>query len=160
MIYLMKQKLFSWGDDFAIQDETGRDCFFVDRKAFRLGNQFSFADSSGIPSAYISQEPLSWGPAYKISRNGQALASVRKELITFFKCSFSMEGESHLHAEGNFTDHDDLFTRDEHPVAQVSKQWFTLTDTYGVKIAPGQDDVLILACTVVIDRCCHPDSQR
>jgi uncharacterized protein YxjI len=28
----MKQKLFSWGDDFVIKDEAGQDRFFVDGK--------------------------------------------------------------------------------------------------------------------------------
>ncbi|HEX6544329.1 MAG TPA: hypothetical protein VF040_21410 [Ktedonobacterales bacterium] len=36
-------------------------------------------------------------------------------------------------------------------MAAVSKQWFSLTDSYGVEVAPGMDDVLILACAVVID---------
>jgi len=36
-------------------------------------------------------------------------------------------------------------------VATVSKQWFTFTDTYGVDVAAGEDDVLILASSVVID---------
>ena len=35
--------------------------------------------------------------------------------------------------------------------AEVSKKWFRVADTYGVDIAPGADDILILACTVVID---------
>lgn len=162
MIYVMKQRLFSWGDDFVIKDETGQDRFFVDGKAFSLGNQLLFQDPSGTELAYISQRLLSWGPTYEISRNGQTLATVHKQRFTFFKCSFSIEGEgaNHLDAEGDFTDHDYVFTGDEQPVAQVSKRWFALSDTYGVQIAPGQDDVLILACTVVIDMCCHPDSER
>jgi uncharacterized protein YxjI len=162
MIYVMKQKLFSWGDDFVIKDESGQDRFFVDGKAFSLGDQLSFQDSSGAQLAYISQRLLSWSPTYEISRNGQLLVTVQKELFTFFNCSFAIEGEgpNHLHAEGSFTDHDYVFTRDEQQVAQVSKQWFALSDTYGVQIAPDQDDVLILACTVVIDMCCHPDSQK
>ena len=115
MIYLMRQKLFSWGDDFVIKDETGQDRFFVDGKAFSLGNQLSFQDSSGTQLAYISQRLLSWGPTYEISRDGQTLATVHKELFTFFNCSFSIEGEgaNHLHAEGDFTDHDYVFTRNE-----------------------------------------------
>ena len=85
-----------------------------------------------------------------------------KRIASPFNCTFTIEGEgaNHLHAEGNFTDHDYVFTRDEQQVAEVSKQWLTLADTYGVQITPGQDDVLILACTVVIDMCCHPDGQR
>ena len=30
MRYLMKQKLFCWGDDFRIKNEAGQDVFFVD----------------------------------------------------------------------------------------------------------------------------------
>jgi len=36
MRYVMKQKLFCWGDDFTIKDDAGTDRFFVDAKAFSL----------------------------------------------------------------------------------------------------------------------------
>ena len=36
-------------------------------------------------------------------------------------------------------------------MAEVSKKWFRVADTYGVDVAPGNDDILILACTAVID---------
>lgn len=36
-------------------------------------------------------------------------------------------------------------------VAEVSKRWFRVPDTYGVEIAPGQHDVLLLAVTAGID---------
>jgi len=44
-------------------------------------------------------------------------------------------------------------------VATVSKQWFSWTDTYGVEVADGEDAVLLLASTVVIDMVCHGDQQ-
>jgi uncharacterized protein YxjI len=62
-------------------------------------------------------------------------------------------GPNDLEANGNFTDHQYTFTRGGAVVAQVSESWFSIADTYGVDIAGGQDDVLILACTVVIERC-------
>jgi len=40
-------------------------------------------------------------------------------------------------------------------VAEVSKKWFRLRDSYGVAIDPGQDDVLILAVAVCIDEMAH-----
>jgi uncharacterized protein YxjI len=91
MIYLMKQKLFSWGDDFTIKDDAGNDRFFVDGKAFSLGNQLSFQDMAGNELAYIRQKLLSWGPTYEISRGDQLLAVVHKELFTFFKCTFTVD---------------------------------------------------------------------
>ena len=45
-------------------------------------------------------------------------------------------------------------------VAEVSKRWFSFSDTYGVDIADGEDDVLLLASTVVIDMVCHADGKH
>ena len=36
-------------------------------------------------------------------------------------------------------------------MATVSMKWFRVRDTYGVEIAPGQDDALILAIAVCLD---------
>jgi uncharacterized protein YxjI len=39
-------------------------------------------------------------------------------------------------------------TRDGIPVANISKRWFRVRDTYGVAVTPGQNDALVLAVTV------------
>ena len=49
----------------------------------------------------------------------------------------------------------EVFTRHGTRVAEVSKRWFDLGDTYGIDVAEGEDDVLILAAAVVVDQCCH-----
>ena len=41
-------------------------------------------------------------------------------------------------------------------VAEVSKRWFRLADTYGVLIEPSQNDIVILAVTVAVDMMAHP----
>ena len=162
MRYVMKQKLFSWGDDFLIKDENGRDAFFVDGKAFSLGKQLSFQDMAGNELAFIKQKLFAWGPTYEIYREGQLYAIVQKELFTFFKCRFTVDvpGPDDLEAEGDFMDHEYTFTRRGQRVAEVSKQWFSWTDTYGVDIAEGEDDVLIIASTVVIDMACHDEHKK
>ncbi len=45
-----------------------------------------------------------------------------------------------------------FITRDGDKVAEVSKRWFRVRDTYGIEIAPDQEDALILAVTVCIDQ--------
>jgi uncharacterized protein YxjI len=159
MRYIMKQKLFSWGDDFIIKDESGGDVFFVDGKAFSFGNQLSFQDLTGNELVFIKQRLLSWGPTYEIYRGDQLNAVIKKELFTFFKCRFIVDvpGPDDLEAEGDFLDHEYEFSRDGNPVATVSKEWFSWSDTYGVDIAEDEDDILILASTVVIDMACHAD---
>jgi uncharacterized protein YxjI len=37
-------------------------------------------------------------------------------------------------------------------VAEVSKKWFRIADTYGVEVPPGQDPALMLAVTAVLDQ--------
>jgi uncharacterized protein YxjI len=157
MRYMMKQKLFAWGDDFYIKDESGQDRFYVDGKAFSFGKQLSFQDLAGNELCFIKQVVFSLGQNYEIYKGGQLWATVKKELFTLFHASFEIdEAEAaSLDAEGDFTDHQYTFTRGDKPVAEVSMEFFTLADTYGVEIVDGEEDLLILACTVVIDMACH-----
>ena len=157
MRYIMKQKLFCWVDDFCIKDEHEREVFFVDGKAFSFGDKLSFQNMAGNELAYISQRLLTWGPTYEIYRGERLAAVVEKKLFTFFHCQFTVDvpGPDDLAAEGDFLDHEYGFTRQGREVAAVSKRWFSWTDTYGVDIAEGEDDVLILASSVVIDMVCH-----
>ena len=46
--------------------------------------------------------------------------------------------------------------RDGGKIAEVSKKWFRVRDTYGVEIAPGENAVLVLAVTVAVDTMAHP----
>lgn len=162
MRYVIKQKLFCWGDDFYIKNAGGEDVFFVDGKAFTLGDKLSFQDLQHNELAFIRQKLLSWGPTYEIHRKGELAAVVKKHLFTLFRCKFTVDvpGPDDLEAQGSFLDMEYAFTRGGKTVAEVSKRWFSWTDTYGVDVHEGEDDVLILASTVVIDMVCHKDHKR
>jgi uncharacterized protein YxjI len=157
MKYLMRQKVFCLGNDFVIKDDNGHDKFLVDGRALSFGDKLSFQDMDGHELAYIQQKLLAWGPTYEIWYGDSLAAVVKKKLFTFLHCRFSVDvqGPDDLEAEGNFLDHEYRFTRGGYTVAEVSKQWFRFSDTYGVDLDPGEDDVLILASTIVIDLCCH-----
>jgi uncharacterized protein YxjI len=157
MRYVMRQKLLSWGDDFTIRDEEGRDAFFIDGKAFSLGHQLSVQDMDGRQLAHIRQRLLAWGPTYEIWVDGEVAALVRKELFTFFKCRFSVDvpGPDDLEATGDFLDHEYVLRRGDQSVAAVSKQWFTWADSYGIEVADEADVLLALCSAVVIDLACH-----
>ena len=153
MRYVLKQKLFSLGGAFYIKDDQGRDVFLVEGKVFSFGHQLSFRDMSGNELAFIRQKILSWGPTYEIYRADQLFAIVKKELFHFFKHVFTVDvpGPDDLVAEGDFLDLEFTFNRSDRTVAVVSRQWLSLADTYGVDIVDGEDDITILASTIVID---------
>lgn len=163
MRYVMKQKLFALTDRYVIRDEAGQERFWVDGQIFSIGHKLSFQDPAGRELAFIRQKLLSWGPTYEIYRGGNLAAVVKKELFTFFSCRFTIDvpGPDDLEAAGDFLDHEYAFRHvDGRDAARVSKQWFAWTDTYGVDIAGGEDDALILAATVVIDLVCHDRKNR
>ena len=162
MRYLMKQKLFCFGDDFRIKNDANNDVFFVDGKVFTIGQKLSFQDMHGKELAFIRQKLLSWGSAYEIYRDGNLAAVVKKHLFTFFRCAFTVDvpGPDDIEAQGSFLDMEYSFTRGGRQVAEVSKRWFSFGDTYGVDIADSEDQVLILASTVVIDMICHGDHEK
>ena len=162
MRYVMRQKLLSLGDDFHIRDAEGRDVYFVDGKALSFGDQLSFQDLHGNELAFIKQRVFAWGKTYEIFRAGTLAAVVKKELFALFHHRFSVDvpGPDDLEAEGNFLDHEYTFNRHGRIVATVSKQWFSWTDTYGVDVDDGEDQVLVLASAVVVDQACHSGDGR
>ena len=161
MRYVMREKFFAFGDDFHIRDEAGRDVYFVDGRAFSLGDKLSFQDMQGNELAFIKQRLLAWARTYEIHRGGALAAVVKKELFSFFHHRFAVDvpGPDDLEAEGDFLDHEYEFRRGDRVVATVSKRWFSWTDTYGIDVADGEDDVLLLASAVVVDLASHPDDK-
>jgi uncharacterized protein YxjI len=81
------------------------------------------------------------------------MAMVHKAMITPLRERYSVkvEGGPDLEIQGNLLDHEYRIGN----VATVSKKWFRVRDSYGVEVAPGQNDVLILAATVCIDQMAH-----
>jgi uncharacterized protein YxjI len=161
MRYAMRQKIFCLGDQFAIADADGRDRFLVKEKLISLGRQLVFTDLAGQELACIRQRLMCWCPTYEIYREGRLAAVVEKGVLPFFSCRFTIDvpGPNDLEANGDLPDWEYSFERAGRPVAQVSKQLLNWSDTYGIDIADGEDDVLILASAVVIDLVCH-DNRR
>lgn len=163
MKYLVRQKLFCFGDDFAIKDETGRAVYQVDGRAFTvLRQKLAFNDAQGQELAFIRERLISLTPSYEILRGGEVAAVVKKDLVNLLRVGFTVDvpGPDDLEASGSLLDHEYTFRRGSRVVAEVSKKWFSFTDTYGVDVAQGEEAVLILASTVVIDMVCHPDAQK
>lgn len=158
MRYLIREKLLSFGDDFQIKDAEGRDMYWVDGRAFTLlREKLVFKDMKGEELAFLREKLISLRKAYEIHRGGQHVATVRKDLFNLFRCRFTVDvpGPDDYEAQGSFLDHDYTITRRGRVVAEVSKKWLTIRDTYTVDIVDDEDDILILASAIVIDQICH-----
>ena len=162
MRYVMRQKLLSLADSFTIKNEQEQDVFLVKGKVFSFGDKLSFQDPAGNELVFIDQRLLNWSPTYELWKGGELLAVVKRELFSFIHHRFTVDvpGPNDLEAEGDFLDHEYTISRGDSVVATVSKRWFTLADTYGIEIAQGEDDVLVLATAVVVDMVCHDHNKR
>jgi uncharacterized protein YxjI len=151
--YQMREKLFAIGDDFWIETDGGDRAFKVDGKALRLRETFSLEDLSGQELFKIQEKKLRIRDTMTIERGGDTVATVKKALITPLRDRFAIElaAGDEMSAKGNIVDHEYEIERDGQKVAEVSRRWFRIRDTYGIEIAPGEDDALILAVTVCID---------
>jgi uncharacterized protein YxjI len=155
--YQMREKLFAIGDDYWIETEGGERVFKVNGKALRIRETFILETPSGDELFKIQEKKLSIRDKMQIERGGETVATIHKALITPLRDRFAIELESggEYSAKGNIVDHEYEIERDGHKVAEISKRWFRIRDTYGIEIAPGEDDALILAATVCIDEMTH-----
>jgi uncharacterized protein YxjI len=156
--YQMRQNLISFGDDFWIENQRGQRAFKVDGKALRVRQTLVFEDARGSPMCQIQERMLRVKDSMEIEDpNGRRVAMVKKALISPFRDRFSVQiaDGPDMEVQGNILDHEYRIEKDGHLVAEVSKKWFRLRDTYGVEVGPGENDAVILATTVAIDSMVH-----
>lgn len=132
-------------------------------KLLSIGDKLSFRNLAGEELALIKQRIISLVPRYRIFRDGKLRAEVNKKLLSVFRDKFKVDMKDDspdLEIVGNIFDHKYRFLRGDNEVAHVSKKWISLRDSYGIEIDEGEDDVLILACAVIVDMISHEPDAR
>ena len=153
----MKRDWISIGRDYTVKDEAGYVAFRVDGHVLCIGDKMTIEDGEGNALALVTQKLLAWGPTYEVWRGDDCVAVVKKSVFTLFRCEFTIDvpGPDDIVAEGDFFEHEYEFRRGGDLAAHVSKRYFSISDAYGIDVAPGIDPLLIVAGAVVIDLCCH-----
>lgn len=161
--YKMRQRLLALGEDFTIEDEHGNPVYNVDGKLLRIRETFVIEDLSGNEIATIREKKLALRNSMNILRGGETIATIRKAWFSPFRTTFEVEvyGLGDLAVEGDILDHEYTISHSGGVVAAISKQWFSFSDTYGIEVAPGEDNGLMLAIVVAIDEMAHdPDEAQ
>jgi uncharacterized protein YxjI len=150
----MREKLISIGQDSYIEDANGHKVFHIDGKVMRVRDTLFFKDMHGNKLAKIQERKLRIKDSMEIEGpDGERLALVKKALISPLRERWVAKiGDGpDLDVQGNIVDHEYKIKAGRQKVAEVSKRWFRVRDTYGVEIEPGQNDIVILAITVAVD---------
>lgn len=157
MRYRLQQRLFSFRDRYAIQNDLGEDVAYMLGEWLAISSRLTFMDVLGKELAYIKEVPFSMPGTFEIYRDGFLAAVMYRETIWNASARFTIDvpGTDDFTAEGDFSGHEYFIVRHGKAVAQISRQWFAMGDTYGVEMLADQDAVLILAASAVIDIALH-----
>lgn len=156
--YKIHQQLLSIGDDYWIENEDGQKVFKVDGKALRIRKTLILEDAGGKPLCKIQERMLRIKDTMEIEdAAGKRVALIQKALLTPFRDRWVVKIRSgpDMMVQGNILDHEYTIKEGLKRVAEISKKWFQFSDTYGVEVDAGQEDVLLLTVAIAIDMMVH-----
>ncbi|HEY7145473.1 MAG TPA: LURP-one-related family protein [Streptosporangiaceae bacterium] len=156
----MREKLFSIGGDFWITDQDHNKVLLVDGKALSMRERLELKDADGNIVATVRKKLMAMRETMQIDRDGDHAATVRKELFSPLRhrSVIDLADGGQLEASGDILAKEFEISDGSRALARISRAWFRLRDTYGVDVAPGEDDVLMLAVAVALDRI-HRDEE-
>ncbi|WP_371483051.1 LURP-one-related/scramblase family protein [Kitasatospora sp. NBC_00315] len=157
--YRMQQKMISIGNDYWIDNDAGDHLYKVNGKVLRARRTYKIEDREGHTVATVQGRPLRIKDSMAIEdADGHRVALVKKALVSPLRDRWLIKAADggELTVQGNVLDHEYTIERDGYKVAEVSKRWFRVRDTYGLDVGPTADHATVLAAAVAIDAMTHP----
>ena len=151
----MREKLISIGDDSWIEDANGNRAYKADGKAVRVRDTFILKDANGNEVAKIQEKEIAIRDKMTIEMPGGNATIMKRAIGIRDRFKIDLDNGPDLTAMGNFVDHEYTIEQDANKVAEISKKWFRVRDTYGVEVEQGANIPLMLAITVAIDSMVH-----
>jgi uncharacterized protein YxjI len=152
-MYVIRERLFRLGEDSDITDQAGQPVLHVDGKVLSLHHRVILQDPAGREAGRVHRKLAALHPTYEISLGGNDVAEVRRHLFTPFgeRFTIGVRGGGDMDIDGDLLSHEFTIQRDGQTVATISRRWLTMTASYMVDVAPGEDDLLILASVLALD---------
>ena len=145
----IKEKVFSWADQFTVKDAYGNDKYTVKGELFSWGKKLHVYDRTGREVAFVKQELWSFLPKFSVFCHGTQVAQIRKE-FTFLFHRYRIDGLG-WEVDGSFFAHEYEITRNGQRIVTISKEWMTWGDSYELDIANPADEIVALAVVLTID---------
>ena len=145
----IKEKVFTWGDQFTVKDERGNDKYVVEGEVFSWGKKLHVYDMIGREVAAIRQEVWSFLPRYYVFCGDRQVAEIKKE-FTFFFPKYRIDGLG-WEINGSFMAHEYEITQSGRTIVSISKEWMTWGDSYELNITNPSDEIVALAVVLTID---------
>lgn len=145
----IKQRVFSWNDRFTIKDADGVDRYFVEGELFSWGHKLHVYDAQNREVAFVKQQVFTFMPKFEVYVGGALAVEVIKK-ISFFRPQYFLNGTD-WQVDGDFWSHSYVITSGSYNIANISKVWFSWGDSYELDIAPGVNEIMVVATVLAID---------
>ena len=145
----IKEKVFTFGDQFSVMDAAGQEKYFVQGEVFSWGKKLHVYDRAGRELAFIKQELFNFLPNYEVRIGGQFAARVQG-IFTLFSSKYYIAGPG-WDVTGHFMEHDYIITKGNSTIVTIEKEWMTWGDSYVLDIYHPEDELLALAVVLTID---------
>lgn len=151
MRFLVRDRLLGFGDDYWIEDEHGDKVFLVDGKAMRLRDTFELKDARGRVLIDIHQKMFALRDTMVIGRDGEALATIRRKRLSLLRNHYrvALVDGTELDVSGKILDREFGIDYDGELLAQISRRWLRVRETYGVDIVRDDADTALLIAVAV-----------
>ena len=152
MKLFIQEHVFTWRERFTVQDEAGRDRYYVEGELFSWGKKLHVCTPDGREVAYIEQQLFTFRPRYAVYANGILLGEVVRE-FSFFRPRYTVEGVdgTDWDVEGEFWAHNYVVYRNGSPIVSIAKEWLTWGDYYALDVRDPADEITALALVLAID---------
>jgi len=161
--FRVHQKYFSFTGAMEVTDaDLGTKVFKVKPKLLSLLDEVKITDMNDNMFLRIEQQFSLLSPTFRIrNRHGQDIAECHKK-ISFTQDKFKVRSllGPDLDITGNWWNHEFTIKSNGSLVAEVSRAWYSWTDSYALRVQAGVDCALCLAVCVIIDRILHDREER
>jgi len=156
MRFRVRERLFAIGDDYWIEDADGHKVFLVDGKAMRVRDTFELKDTRGRVLIEIRQKLLSLRDTMLIERDGEQLAKIKRKRLSLLRNHYrvTLVDGTELDVSGKILDREFAIEYDGELLAQISRRWLNVRDSYGIDIVREDADMALLiavsVCVIVL----------
>ncbi|MFF3908266.1 LURP-one-related/scramblase family protein [Streptomyces sp. NPDC001848] len=153
MRLFVRDRLLGIGEDYWIEDQHGTKVFLVDGKAMRLRDTFELKDPQGRVLIDIHQKMFALRDTMIIEREGERLATIKRKRLSLLRNHYrvSLADGTELDVSGKILDREFAVEYDGELLAQISRRWLHVRETYGVDIVrEDADPALLIAVAVCV----------
>lgn len=147
--FQIKQKMWSLGGKFTIQDEMGIPSYQVEGSFLQIPKTFTVTDMQGSIVSQIEKEFLTFLPRFTVQLSDGTSFVLRKE-FTFFKPRYQIDNLA-MTIQGDFWDMNFELTQNGQKIAQISQEWLRLTSTYNIEVFDETYSDLVISLVIAID---------